>query len=78
MAFNNQDTSTKSYGYGRENEAPLHDFGWVPPAEEIEIDEYEAGELRDIEMHDGSHVKLRKLEADYDPTDKVGGACASC
>ncbi len=71
VAFNNQDTSTKSYGYGRENEAPLHDFGWVPPAEEIEIDEYAAGELREIEMHDGSHVKLRKLEDDYDPTDKA-------
>jgi 2-oxoglutarate ferredoxin oxidoreductase subunit beta len=71
VAFNNQDTSTKSYGYGRENEAPLHDFGWVPPAEEIHIEEYAAGEVRDIEMHDGSRVKLRKLEADYDPTNKA-------
>lgn len=72
VAFNNEDTSTKSYGYGREHEAPLHDFGWVPPAEEIEIEEYAPGDLRVVEMHDGSHIQLRKLEQDYDPTDRMG------
>ncbi len=72
VAFNNLDTSTKSYGYGREHEEPLHDFGWVPPAEEIEIDEYEPGEMQIVEMHDGSRIQLRKLEEDYDPTDKLG------
>jgi 2-oxoglutarate ferredoxin oxidoreductase subunit beta len=72
VAFNNHDTSTKSYGYGREHEAPLHDFGWVPPAEEIEIDDYEPGEVQIVELHDGSHIQLRKLEEDYDPTDKMG------
>jgi 2-oxoglutarate/2-oxoacid ferredoxin oxidoreductase subunit beta len=71
VAFNNQDTSTKSYGYGREHEAPLHDFGWVPPAEEIEIDPQTPGEVRGIELHDGSHIKLRRLEDDYDPTNKM-------
>ena len=71
VAFNNQDTSTKSYGYGREHEAPLHDFGWVPPAEEIEIDPQEPGEVRGIELHDGSHIKLRSLDEDYDPTNKM-------
>jgi 2-oxoglutarate ferredoxin oxidoreductase subunit beta len=72
VAFNNLDTSTKSYGYGRKHEEPLHDFGWVPPAEEIEIDDYEPGEMQVVEMHDGSHIQLRKLEEDYDPTDKMG------
>lgn len=71
VAFNNQDTSTKSYGYGRENQAPLHDFGWVPPAEEIVIDEQQPGEMQVVEMPDGSHIQLRRLEKDYDPTDKV-------
>jgi 2-oxoglutarate ferredoxin oxidoreductase subunit beta len=23
-------------------------------------------------MHDGSHLQLRKLEEDYDPTDRIG------
>lgn len=71
VAFNNEDTSTKSYGYGREHEAPLHDFGWVPPAEEIEIDPQEPGEVRGIELHDGSHIMLRSLDEDYDPTNKM-------
>ncbi|MCL4262080.1 MAG: 2-oxoacid:ferredoxin oxidoreductase subunit beta [Anaerolineae bacterium] len=72
VAFNNLDTSTKSYGYGKDHEAPLHDFGWVPPAEEIAIAEYDPGEMRVVEMHDGSHIQLRKLEEDYDPTHKLG------
>lgn len=72
VAFNNEDTSSKSYGFGRENEAPLHDFGWVPPAEEIEIEEQVPGEYRDIELHDGSTIRLRRLEEEYDPTDKLG------
>jgi 2-oxoglutarate ferredoxin oxidoreductase subunit beta len=71
VAFNNQDTSTKSYGYGREHEAPLQDFGWVPSSEEVEIDEYDPGETRVVEMPDGSYIKLRKLEEEYDPTDKI-------
>ncbi len=72
VAFNNHDTSTKSYGYGKEHEAPLHDFGWVPPAEEIVIDNHEPGEMRLVDMPDGSVIQLRKLETDYDPTDKLG------
>ena len=71
VAFNNQDTSTKSYGYGREHGAPLHDFGWVPPAEEIVISGHEPGTMQVVDMPDGSHIKLRKLEDSYDPTDKV-------
>lgn len=72
VAFNNQDTSTKSYSYGKAHEAPLHDFGWVPPAEEIVIEAYDPGEMRIVEMPDGSFIQLRKLETDYDPTDKMG------
>lgn len=72
VAFNNHDSSTKSYGYGKEHEEQLHDIGWVPPAEEINIDDYEPGEMQVVELHDGSHIQLRKLERDYDPTDKMG------
>ena len=71
VAFNNTDTSTKSYSYGREHEVQIHDFGWVPPAEEMELNDHEPGDVRDIEMPDGSHIRLRKLEEDYDPTDKA-------
>jgi 2-oxoglutarate ferredoxin oxidoreductase subunit beta len=72
VAFNNADTSTKSYGYGREHEAPLHDFGWVPQREEIEIIDHEPGETKIVELHDGSLIHLQKLEENYDPTHKIG------
>lgn len=72
VAFNNHDSSTKSYGYGREHEEQLHEIGWVPPADEIHIEDYEPGEMQVVELHDGSHIQLRKLEEDYDPTDKMG------
>jgi len=68
VAFNNDDSSTKSYGYGRLHEHPLQEIGYVPPAEEIMIEDHQAGELRLVELHDGSHLRLRKLESDYDPS----------
>ncbi|RMG97196.1 MAG: 2-oxoacid:ferredoxin oxidoreductase subunit beta [Chloroflexi bacterium] len=71
VAFNNDERSTKSYSYGREHEIPLHEIGFVPRMDEIEIDEYGPGELQMVELHDGSYIQLRKLEADYDPTDKM-------
>ena len=71
VAFDNIDTSRKSYGYGREHEAPLHDFGWVPQENEIIIEEQSPGDLRDIELHDGSHIQLRRLAEDYDPTNRM-------
>ncbi len=71
VAFNNHDLSTKSYGYGKEHETPLHDLGWVPVAEEIELSDHEPGEMRLVTLHDGSHLQLRKLETDYDPTDRI-------
>ena len=72
VAFNNEDTSTKSYGYGKEHEFPLHEIGFVPKEAEITIEPYEPGDVRLVEMHDGSHIRLRKLETDYDPTDRLG------
>jgi 2-oxoglutarate ferredoxin oxidoreductase subunit beta len=72
VAFNNLDSSTKSYSYGKDHEEQLHDIGWVPPAAEIEIGAYAPGEMQVVEMHDGSHIQLRKLEEDYDPTEKMG------
>lgn len=72
VAFNNHDSSTKSYGYGKEHEEQLHDIGWVPPAEEIMIGDYAPGEMKVVKMHDGSHLQLRKLDEDYDPTVKMG------
>jgi 2-oxoglutarate ferredoxin oxidoreductase subunit beta len=37
VAFNNDDSSTKSYAYGKEHEVPLHAIGFVPKEAEIEV-----------------------------------------
>lgn len=70
VTFNNTDQSTHSYAWGKEHEVALHELAYVPPAEEIMID-YEPGEAREVTMHDGSKVVLKKLEVNYDPTDRV-------
>jgi 2-oxoglutarate ferredoxin oxidoreductase subunit beta len=70
VTFNNRDESTKSYVWGRTHEEPLQDVTLVPKREEIKVD-YSAGEATEVEMHDGSVLMLKKLDRDYDPTDRV-------
>ncbi len=70
VTFNNRDESTKSYGWGREHEQPLHDVTYVPKREDIQVD-YQEGETAEVELHDGSTLLLKKLERDYDPTDRA-------
>ena len=70
VTFNNKDESTHSYSWGKEHEVALHELSYVPPAEDITVD-YAEGEIKEVIMHDGSTVILKKLEKDYDPTDRV-------
>lgn len=70
VTFNNQDSATHSYSWGRNHEIALHELAYVPPAEEIMV-EYDQGEDVEVTMHDGSMVVLKKLERDYDPTDRA-------
>lgn len=70
VTFNNRDESSKSYTWGKGHEEPLHDVTLVPKREEIEVD-YAPGEVTEVEMHDGSILMLKKLERDYDPTDRL-------
>ncbi len=69
VTFNNHEGSTKSYKYARDAETPLHDIGYVPYFEQISVD-YEPGTVTDVTMHDGSHILLKKLATEYDPTDR--------
>lgn len=71
VAFNNDDDSTKSYSYGRTNQQPLHELGFIPIAEEIVLEGHEPGEVRVVELHDGSRLTLRKLEEEYDSSNRV-------
>jgi len=70
VTFNDHEGSTKSYKYMQEHEEPIHEVGFVPYFENIEV-EYDPGATVDVTMHDGSHLRLRKLHEDYDPTDRI-------
>jgi 2-oxoglutarate ferredoxin oxidoreductase subunit beta len=70
VTFNNHETSTKSYPYGKAHELPLHDITFVPHRDEISVD-YEPGTVTDVALHDESVIRLRKLTVDYDPTDRL-------
>jgi len=42
----------------------------VPAFEDISV-EYDPGTTVEVTMHDGSRLRLRKLEEDYDPTNRI-------
>ena len=67
VTFADHEGSTKSYAYVKEHDAPLHGIDFVPYYEDITVD-YEPGTTRDVRMPDGSHIVLKKLGSDYDPT----------
>ncbi|MGH9334047.1 MAG: thiamine pyrophosphate-dependent enzyme, partial [Vicinamibacteria bacterium] len=69
VTFNNHESSTKSYTWGKENEELLHEVDFIPFFEPIGI-EYDEGETTDVELHDGSHILLKKLGRDYEPTSR--------
>jgi len=70
VTFNDHEGSTKSYAYVREHLQTPIAADFVEPRQEITVS-YAEGETLSVEMHDGSKVLLRKLDKDYDPTDRV-------
>jgi 2-oxoglutarate ferredoxin oxidoreductase subunit beta len=70
VTFNDHQGSTKSYDYMKEHDEPLHDIDFVPFFENIEVN-YDPGETQEVLMHDGSHLRLRKLDHNYDATEKI-------
>lgn len=71
VTFNDHEGSTKSYSYVKDHDEPLADMSFVPFFEDISV-EYEPGTAREITLHDGSRLVIRKLGTDYDPTDRAG------
>ena len=76
VTFNNEDSSTKSYSYGKEHEIPLHEIqylapGYVEPKEEIVIEDYPADQIIEVELHGGATVRLKKLGRDHDPRNRM-------
>lgn len=71
VTFNNQDNTFHSYAWGKDHEEPLHDITYIAPRNEIVLErEMEEGEIREVNMHDGSVVILKNLEKSYDPTNR--------
>src|SRR5262249_9418780 len=70
VTFNDHEGSAKSYKYMKDHEEPLQDINFVPVFDDIAI-EYDPGTTVEVTMHDGSRLRLRKLEEDYDPTNRI-------
>ena len=70
VAFNNHEGSTRSYDYVREHNDAVSRIDFIDLATERKA-EPAPGEVIELPQHDGSVMRLRKLHADYDPTDRV-------
>jgi len=70
VTFNDHDGSTKSYSWVKDHDEQIQDVTFIPYFEEIHVD-YEPGTTREVELHDGSRMVLRKLGEEHDPTDRL-------
>jgi 2-oxoglutarate/2-oxoacid ferredoxin oxidoreductase subunit beta len=70
VTFNDHEGSTKSYKYVKDHEETLQEVSFVPHFEDINV-EYDPGTTLAVTMHDGSQLQLRKLEENYDPTNRI-------
>jgi len=69
VTFNNHSGSTKSYDYVRQHNEAVSRIDFISPGQEISTS-YQPGEMVDVTNHDGSILRLRKLDHDYDPTNR--------
>ncbi len=70
VTFNNNPGSTKSYDYVREHMDATATFDFVPYMKEITAT-YEEGTVEAVPMHDGSVIRLHKIEKDWDPLNRI-------
>jgi 2-oxoglutarate ferredoxin oxidoreductase subunit beta len=69
VTFNDHEGSTKSYRFTREHAREVAPVDFVPIRGEITAPANGSGTM-DIAMHDGSVVRFRKMDGEYDPTDR--------
>ena len=69
IAFNNHTGSTKSYDYVRQHNEAVSRIDFLPSRSEITT-QYPEGSVVEVEQHDGTVLKLRKLDNSYDPTNR--------
>tara|TARA_B100000287_G_C20669622_1_gene792927 strand:+ start:3202 stop:4227 length:1026 start_codon:yes stop_codon:yes gene_type:complete len=76
VTFANNDESYRSYNYVKANDEVLHILDYIPhfsPIEEVEVPE---GEFREVNLFDGSTLRLEALAADHDYTNTVSALSA--
>jgi 2-oxoglutarate/2-oxoacid ferredoxin oxidoreductase subunit beta len=80
VTFNDHEGSTKSYRYTREHLKEIV-HGEFLPGEDVSAPDlvplrteitasYAPGDVHEVRMHDGSRLRLRKIDASYDPSDR--------
>jgi len=70
VTFNDHEGSTKSYSYVKDHDEPLGEVSFIPFFGDISV-EYDPGSTTEVTLHDGSRLLLKKLDHNYDPTNKV-------
>jgi len=75
VTFADHEGSTKSYAAVKVSDTPLHEIDFVPYFEDLTVD-YEPGTSREVLMPDGSHIVLKKLAEDYDPSSRPAAVSA--
>jgi 2-oxoglutarate ferredoxin oxidoreductase subunit beta len=75
VTFNDHEGSTRSYQYMKDHDEPVHEVDFIPSFVDIDI-EFDEGTIHEVEMHDGSRIRLKKIGRDYDPTNALGAITA--
>jgi len=70
VTFNDHEGSTKSYAWTRSHLHAAIQADYIESQREIAVD-YDEGEATDVELHDGATIRLNKLAADYNPTNRA-------
>ncbi|HEX3810834.1 MAG TPA: 2-oxoacid:ferredoxin oxidoreductase subunit beta [Rhizomicrobium sp.] len=70
VQFNNHVGSTKSFDFVREHNDAVNRIDFITPRDEITVD-YAPGTVETVTQHDGSILKLSKLDPAYDPHDRA-------
>ncbi|NSW54030.1 MAG: 2-oxoacid:ferredoxin oxidoreductase subunit beta [Anaerolineae bacterium] len=71
VSFFNFAQSLHSYEYGMQHEIPLHELEFVPNENTpLVLKDFEKGTVREVQLHDKSSIRLKKLDKDYDPTNR--------
>jgi 2-oxoglutarate/2-oxoacid ferredoxin oxidoreductase subunit beta len=70
VTFNDHEGSTKSYAYVKQHDDILGEISFVPFFDDISVD-YEPGTTREVVLHDGSRLYLKKVAEEYNPTDRL-------